>query len=128
MGMRSPQGAMKLISSPSSPAQATKSLDDSTPRHRPATSTTGAPLMSERKSMRAASRRDVLSGMVITGVVIRSAAVKASSDLAAWRVGAVRMAKFLQEGASVRGTGYYLGLEQSACPPLLHDLTAKAGE
>src|SRR5262249_33268592 len=53
------------------------------PRHRPSASTTGAPLMLDRESKRAASRSDISCGMVITCAVIRSAAVKARSGLVA---------------------------------------------
>jgi hypothetical protein len=51
--------------------------------------------MLDRESKRAASRRGVSSGMVVTGVVIKSAAVRASSGLAAFR-------------GSVRGMGEHL--------------------
>ena len=51
--------------------------------------------LSDRESKRAASRSGVSCGMVITGVVIRSAAVKARNGLAAARVVAVCMVDFL---------------------------------
>ena len=68
----------------------TKSLDDSTPMQCPAASTTGAPEMLDLDNLRAASRSEVPSGMVTTGLIIRSAAVKAKSDFAAARLVAAR--------------------------------------
>src|SRR5208283_5125361 len=86
---------------PSFPAQVTKSLDESTPMHRPLASTTGAPLMLSRVSRWAASRSGISCGMVLTGVVIRSAAVKSRKGLATARVVVVCMTHLLQGKKSV---------------------------
>jgi hypothetical protein len=69
--------------------------------------------MLDCNSKRAASCRDVVSGTVITGAVIRSAAVKASNGLVAFRAGNVFMVDFLQEQALMIGaTNITLGDSQ----------------
>src|SRR6516165_8328715 len=69
--------------------------------HRPSVSTTGAPLILSWVSRWAASRSVVSCGMVLTGVVIRSAAVRSRKGLVAARAVAVSMTHLLRCERSV---------------------------
>src|SRR5262245_36227868 len=59
-----------------------KSVADSTPTQRPASSTTGAPLICIRESISAASRSGMLRGSVTTPRLITSSAIRSDNGLA----------------------------------------------